>query len=160
MGNDSIIRSFVCNTKRPSVKQSIKWQVSSNFQIYPGKTDEPPQYQTRQLYRSDFQIFRSTCWHCWLTPLVSLWSKSWKWYTALHSIQLYIYLLSLYQLCHLELSKWTGQSCICFYAKFLSISLWFYHVVVVVVVVVVVYYTTTYICCCCCCCCVLHHQEQ
>ena len=35
------IRSFVCNTKRPSVKQSIKWQVSSNFQIYPGKTDEP-----------------------------------------------------------------------------------------------------------------------
>ena len=36
-----IIRSFVCNTKRPSVKQSIKWQVSLNFQIYPGKTDEP-----------------------------------------------------------------------------------------------------------------------
>ena len=35
-----IIRSFVCNTKRP-VKQSMKWQVSSNFQIYPGKTDEP-----------------------------------------------------------------------------------------------------------------------
>ena len=30
-----IIRSFVCNTKRPSVKQSIKLQVSSNFQIYP-----------------------------------------------------------------------------------------------------------------------------
>ena len=41
-----LIRSFVCNTKRPSVKQSIKWQVSSNFQIYLGKTDEPPQYQT------------------------------------------------------------------------------------------------------------------
>ena len=37
-----IIRSFVCNMKRPSVKRSIKWQVSSNFQIYPGKTDEPP----------------------------------------------------------------------------------------------------------------------
>ena len=33
-----IIGSFVCNTKRPSVKQSIKWQVSSNFQIYPGKS--------------------------------------------------------------------------------------------------------------------------
>ena len=27
---------------RPSVKRSIKWQVSSNFQIYPGKTDGPP----------------------------------------------------------------------------------------------------------------------
>ena len=35
------IRSFVCNTKRPSVKQSMKWQVSSDFQIYPGKTDPP-----------------------------------------------------------------------------------------------------------------------
>ena len=118
----------------------------------------PPQYQTWQLYRSDFQIFRSTCWHCWLTPPLSLWSKSWKWYTALHSIQLYIYLVSLYELCHLELSKWTGQSCICFYAKFLSISLWFYHVVDdfimllllllcitpqhIYVVVVVVYYTS------------------
>ena len=53
---------------------------------------------------------------------------------------------------HLELSKWTGQSCISFYSKFLSISLLFYHVAVVVVVcdtttyiyvvVVVVYYTT------------------
>ena len=29
-----IIRSFICNMKRPSVKQSIKLQVSSNFQIY------------------------------------------------------------------------------------------------------------------------------
>ena len=37
----TFIRSFVCNRKRPSVKQSIKWQVSSHFQIYPGKTDEP-----------------------------------------------------------------------------------------------------------------------
>ena len=27
---------------RPSVKWSIKWQVSSNFQIYLGKTDGPP----------------------------------------------------------------------------------------------------------------------
>ena len=25
------VRSFICNTKRPSVKQSIKWQVSSNL---------------------------------------------------------------------------------------------------------------------------------
>ena len=59
-------------------------------------------------------------------------------------MQLYIYILSLYFLSHLELSKWTGQSCISFYSKFLSISLLFYHVAVVVVVVV--YYTTTYIC--------------
>ena len=36
------IRSFVCNMKRPSVKQSMKRQVSSNFQIYPGKTDDRP----------------------------------------------------------------------------------------------------------------------
>ena len=36
-----LIRSFVCNMKRPSVKQTIKQQVSSNFQIYLGKTDEP-----------------------------------------------------------------------------------------------------------------------
>ena len=42
IGGKTFIRSFVCNTKRPSVKQSIKWQVSSNFQIYLGKTDEPP----------------------------------------------------------------------------------------------------------------------
>ena len=28
-----IIRSFICNMKRPSVKQSIKWQVCSNFQM-------------------------------------------------------------------------------------------------------------------------------
>ena len=35
-----IIRSFICNMKRPSVKQSVKQQVSSNCQIYPGKTDD------------------------------------------------------------------------------------------------------------------------
>ena len=46
IGGKTFIWSFVCNTKRPSVKQSIKWQVSSNFQIYLSKTDEPPQYQT------------------------------------------------------------------------------------------------------------------
>ena len=72
-----------------------------------------------------------------------------------NGIQLYIlcsfiYLLSLYVLCHLELSKWAGQSCISFYCKFLSISLLFYYVVVV-------YYTTTYICCCCC---VLHNRNN
>ena len=37
-----IIRSFICNMKRPSVKQSVKQQVSSNFQIYLGKTDDYP----------------------------------------------------------------------------------------------------------------------
>ena len=36
-----LIRSFICNMKRPSVKQSIKWQVRSNFQFYPGKTEKP-----------------------------------------------------------------------------------------------------------------------
>ena len=51
-----------------------------------------------------------------------------------------LYMWSLYVLCHLELSKWTGQSCISFYSKYLSISLSFYNVVVVVVVVV---YCTT-----------------
>ena len=39
----TFITSFVYNTKRPSVKQSMKQQVSSNFQIYPwgGKSDPP-----------------------------------------------------------------------------------------------------------------------
>ena len=84
-----------------------------------------------------------------------------------NGIQLYIlcsfiYLLSLYVLCHLELSKWTGQSCISFYSKYLSISLLFYYVVVVVGGGGVVYYSTTYICCCCCCCCccVLHNRNN
>ena len=129
--------------------------------------DPPPvsNLTTLQIWFSDFHVYLLTL--LIDPPPLSLWSKSWKWYTALHSIQLYIYLVSLYELCHLELSKWTGQSCICFYAKFLSISLWFYHVVddfimwllllllllllcitpqhiyvVVVVVVVVVYYTS------------------
>ena len=39
-----------------------------------------------------------------------------------HSMQLYIYLLSLYVLSHLELSKWTGQTCTSSYGKYLSIS--------------------------------------
>ena len=63
-----------------------------------------------------------------------------------------LYMLSLYISCHLELSNWTGQSCIYFYRTFLSIYLSLYDVVVVVLlcmtqqhpyVVVVVYYTTT-----------------
>ena len=28
---DHLVRSFVCNMKRPSVKQSMKWQVSSKL---------------------------------------------------------------------------------------------------------------------------------
>ena len=71
---------------------------------------------------------------------------SFTFYTAL-------YMLSLYISCHLELSNWTGQSCIYFYRTFLSIYLWLYYVVVVVVVVV--YYTTTTICCC-----VLHNNNK
>ena len=43
------IRSFVCNTKRPSVKQSIKWQVCSNFQMkYPDKLSDIPPKQNCQ----------------------------------------------------------------------------------------------------------------
>ena len=37
-----LIRSFVCNTKRPSVKQSMKWQVSSNLADKPSLADLPP----------------------------------------------------------------------------------------------------------------------
>ena len=37
-----LVRSVICNMKRPFVKQSMKWQVSSNFQIYPGKTNDRP----------------------------------------------------------------------------------------------------------------------
>ena len=104
---------------------------------------------------SDFQLYQVTL---LIDPPISTLKQklemvySFTFYTAL-----YIYLLSLYELCHLELSKWTGQSCICFYAKFL----WFYHVVllllllllcispqhiyvvVVVVVVVLLYYYTS-----------------
>ena len=40
IGRGQFVRSFVCNTKRPSMKQSVKRQVSTNFQIYPGKTDD------------------------------------------------------------------------------------------------------------------------
>ena len=76
-----MIRSFVCNMNmnRPSVKRGIKWQVSSNFQIYPGKTDDPPTITLKQKLEMVY---------------------SFTFYTAL-----YIYLLSLYELCHLELSK-------------------------------------------------------
>ena len=37
-----IIRSFVCNTKRPSVKQSMKRQVSSNLADKPTLADVLP----------------------------------------------------------------------------------------------------------------------
>ena len=36
-----LVRSFVCNTKRPSVKQSIKQQVSSNLADEPSLADGP-----------------------------------------------------------------------------------------------------------------------
>ena len=37
-----LIRPFVCNTKRPSVKQSMKWQVSSNLADEPTLADVLP----------------------------------------------------------------------------------------------------------------------
>ena len=56
-----IVRSFVCNTKIP-VKQRMKWQVSSNFQIYPGKTDDrPPPSETA---RALTELFAIQC-HQW-----------------------------------------------------------------------------------------------
>ena len=39
---ESLIRSFVCNTKRPSVKRSMKWQVSSNLADEPTLADVLP----------------------------------------------------------------------------------------------------------------------
>ena len=51
-----LIRSFICNTKRPSVKQSMKWQVSSNFQIYPGKTDSRPPSKTARALSEFFAV--------------------------------------------------------------------------------------------------------
>ena len=146
----------------PSMRTHSKQSIIRKYKEIPvyiwiqiPKADGPPQkahcHDNNSYNFSDFQLYQVTL---PIYPPLSLWSKSWKWYTALHSIQLYIYLLSLYELCHLELSKWTGQSCICFYAKFL----WFYHVVAVIV-----HFTTTYICCCCCCCsccCVLHIRSN
>ena len=61
------IRSFVCNMKRPSVKQSMKQQVSSNFQIYPGKSDDRPPCLKVSDDHNSFTL-----------------------YTALHVIQLYV----------------------------------------------------------------------
>ena len=40
--HDTLIRSFVCNTKRPSVKQNIKQQVSSNLADKPSLANGPP----------------------------------------------------------------------------------------------------------------------
>ena len=37
-----LVRSFVCNTKRPSVKQSIKLQMSSNLADEPSSANGPP----------------------------------------------------------------------------------------------------------------------
>ena len=87
-----IIRSFVCNMKRPSVKQSVKQQVSSNFQIYPWGVK------------------------LMIDPPIS---KSQTATTALHCIQLYM--LSSFLCCHLELSYWTGQSYIYYFRIYLSI---------------------------------------
>ena len=43
----NLIRSFVCNRKRPSVKQSIKQQACSNFQMkYPDKLSDIPPCKT------------------------------------------------------------------------------------------------------------------
>ena len=50
----------------------------------------PPQYQTWQLYRSDFQIFRSTCSHCWLTLPVSNLTTLQVWFSDFQ-----VYLLTL-----------------------------------------------------------------
>ena len=142
------IRSFVCNTKRPSVKQSMKWQVSSNFQIYLGKTDDRPPSQTLPDQRMNFFAFQLY----WVKltidrPGIRLKQKLYM----VYSFTFYPALLSSLIFCHLELSNWTGQSCIYFYRKFLSISLWLLYYVVVV------YYTTTTTCCCCC---VLHNNNN
>ena len=83
------------------------------------------------------QIFRFTRVKL-MTPPVS--SKSWKWYTALHSMQLYISVVTM----NCVIWSWaSGQ---------VSHALLFYHVVVVVIV----YYTTAYRCCCC----VLHISNK
>ena len=55
-GCSLVIRSFICNTKRPSVKQSMKWQVSSNFQIYLGKTDDRPPSETTKVLSELFAV--------------------------------------------------------------------------------------------------------
>ena len=57
----SIIRSFVCSTKRPSVKQSVKQQVSSNFQIYPGKTDDRPPSQSLKWSQQLYIVYSFMC---------------------------------------------------------------------------------------------------
>ena len=87
-----------------------------------------------------------------MPPSITLKQKVEMVYSFTFYAALYIYC---HLICHLELSKWTGQSCIYFYRKFLSISLLLFYYYYYVVVVV--YYTTTSICCCCC---VLHNNNN
>ena len=114
---------------------------SSNFQIYPGKTDNGPPWSNMPDKRVNFLLFSFTWVNLMIDPPVKparpeseifafqlYLGKSYDrppWYQteakAVHFIQLYI--LSSFIFCHLELSNWTGQSCIYFYRKFLSISL-------------------------------------
>ena len=101
--------------------------------------------------RVAFSVFRFTWVKLMMNPLVSLWSKSCKWYTTLHSIQLYI-------CCHFMycvIWSWaSGQVSHAFISmeNFCQFQLFYY---VVVVAVVVVYYTTTSICCC-----VIHNNND
>ena len=68
------IRSFVCHMIKHSVKQSMKWQVSSNIQIYPGKSDDGPPWsqsltQSQQLYIVySFICYPALCVVIWSWP--------------------------------------------------------------------------------------------
>ena len=79
-------------------KEILKW--AQIFQIYLGKTDDPPSLKQKLEMVYSFTFYAA------------------------------LYICCHYELCDLELSKWTGQSC------FIILS------------------------CCCCCYCVLHHSIQ
>ena len=96
---------------------------------------------------SDFQLYHVTL------PIdpPSLWSKSWKWYTALHSIQLYIYIYCHFMNC--DIWSWASEQVshafvsmpnfYDFIMLLLLLCISPQHIyVVVVVVLVVVYYTS------------------
>ena len=109
--------------------------------VLPGNTyDIPPWHTAMTTTATISQIFSSTRWLYQLTPPLALWSKSWKWYTALHSIQLYIYIsivpLWIVSFGVEQVNRSVMHLFLCQIFMILSCCC----------------------CCCCCCCCVFHHN--
>ena len=98
-------------------------------------------------WRVNFSISRFTWVKCMMNPPgISLKQKLYMVYSF--TFYAALYMLSLSVQCHLELSKWTGQSCI--YCNRKCISQFLYYFVMLLL----------FCCCCCSCCCVLHNNKN